>query len=129
MLHDVRYAARSLAKRPGVTIAAAISLALGMGAAAIIFSWVHGVLWHPLPGVIRQGELFAIGGQSSTGGSNSYSYPDYVDLRDGAQSLSALIACNAIGLNVGPSDGRPAYPLDAARKGRSARSAIAVGTA
>jgi predicted permease len=108
MLHDVRYAARSLAKRPWVTIAAAISLALGMGAAAIIFSWVDGVLWHPLPGVIRQGELFAIGGQSSTGGSNSYSYPDYIDLRDGAQSIESLIACNAIGLNVGPSDGRPA---------------------
>jgi predicted permease len=111
MLHDVRYAARSLAKRPWVTIAAAISLALGMGAAAIIFSWVHGVLWHPLSGVIRQGELFAIGGQSSTGGSNSYSYPDYVDLRDGAQSLSALVACNAIGLNLGPSDGRPAEQI------------------
>ena len=111
MLHDVRYAARSLAKRPWVTVAAAISLALGMGAAAIIFSWVHGVLWHPLPGVIRQSELFAIGGQSSTGGSNSYSYPDYVDLRDGAQSLEALIACNAIGLNVGPSDGRPAEQI------------------
>jgi predicted permease len=111
MLHDVRYAARSLAKRPWVTVAAAISLALGMGAAAIIFSWVQGVLWHPLSGVIRQSELFAIGGQSSTGGSNSYSYPDYVDLRDGAQSLEALIACNAIGLNVGPSDGRPAEQI------------------
>lgn len=111
MLHDVRYAARSLAKRPWVTIAAALSLALGMGAAAIIFSWVHGVLWHPLPGVIRQTELFVVGGQSSTGGSNSYSYPDYVDLRDGAQSLDALIACNAIGLNVGPSDGRPAEQI------------------
>lgn len=111
MLHDVRYAARSLAKRPWVTIAAAISLALGMGAAAIIFSWVDGVLWHPLSGVIRQGELFAIGGQSSTGGSNSYSYPDYIDLRDGAQSIESLIACNAIGLNVGPSDGRPAEQI------------------
>jgi predicted permease len=111
MLHDVRYAARSLAIRPWVTIAAAISLALGMGAAAIIFSWVHGVLWHPLPGVIRQSELFAVGGQSSTGGSNSYSYPDYVDLRDGAQSLSALVACNAIGLSLGPSDGRPAEQI------------------
>ncbi len=34
-----------------------------------------------------------------------------IDLRDGAQSLEALIACNAIGLNVGPSDGRPAEQI------------------
>ena len=47
MLHDIRYSARLLARRPGFTAVALLSLALGLGGASVTFGLVDGLVLKP----------------------------------------------------------------------------------
>jgi len=60
LIHDVRFGVRSLARAPGFTLAAALTLALGIGANAAIFSVVDALLLRPLP-YARPHELVSLG--------------------------------------------------------------------
>ena len=89
---DLRFGARLLRRSPGFTVTAALMIALGIGANTTIFSVLNALLLRPLSGMVRPDELVMIGRTQNGQGFDTFSYPDYVDYRAGARSLSAVAA-------------------------------------
>ena len=98
-LQDARYAARSLRKSPGFTLAAAITLALGVGANTAIFSVVNAVMLRPLP-YSNSGQLVRIWESNVERGFPTFavSHPNFLDWRAQAKSFQAMAAMDNIGL-------------------------------
>lgn len=86
---DLRYGARMLWKKPGVTLAAVFSLALGIGAAAAIFSVVDALLLRPLPYTEAE-RLVVVREVNTQGRQMSLAEPNFEDLRARSRSFSAL---------------------------------------
>src|SRR5271170_8340170 len=99
-LQNLSYALRQLRKSPGFTFTVILTLALGIGANAAVFTLFDQVLLRMLP-VEQPKELVRFewsgsfsGSMSSFGGDNDnyFSYPMYKDLRDRNQVFSGMIA-------------------------------------
>jgi macrolide transport system ATP-binding/permease protein len=101
---DLRYGVRTLWKKPGFTLVAVLTLALGIGANTAIFSFVNAVLLRPLP-VAKPERLVYVFGGVRTNPYNVSSYPDYVDYRDRNKVFSELIAYSPITLSLSGDDG------------------------
>ena len=99
-VQDVRYGLRVLSQSPGFTAVAVLTLALGIGANAVVFGVLNGLILHPL-NVPRSESLYSIERPGTFG--EYQSYPDYVDLRDRNRSFDGLIAfsISEVGLDTG----------------------------
>jgi predicted permease len=90
-IRDLRVAFYSLTRTPGLAVAVILTLALGIGANAAIFTLVRGVLLKPL--VNRDEDRLIYIRQSAAGigdENTSFSVPEIQDLRTGVKTLSAL---------------------------------------
>ncbi len=92
--HNIRYALRQLRRSPGFTLTVVLTLALGVGANAIVFSLLNALILRPLPVPDTQ-QLVFFNRTGNTGSSVSsspaQSYPDYRDLRDGNRTFSGIV--------------------------------------
>lgn len=105
ILRDVRYGLRLLVKSRGFTTAAVLTLALAIGANAVVFGLLNGLILRPL-NVPRAESLYAI--ERASDRMPSQSYPDYIDIRDRNHSFDSLAAFSfgQAGLDTGDNPSR-----------------------
>jgi predicted permease len=89
LLQDLRYALRMLAKSPGFTTIAILTLALGIGANTALFSVVNGVLLNPLV-YPHSGQLVAIYGKTTGFDQAPISYMNFRDWQRDTQTFSSM---------------------------------------
>ncbi len=104
---DFRLALRQLRKSPGFAVAAVLTLALAIGANAVVFSVLNALVLRPL-NVPHPENLYMLERAFERGSTPSQAYPDYLDLRDRNRSFESLVSYDiqgGVGLDTG--DGRP----------------------
>ncbi len=90
LVQDLRFGFRRLLKSPAFTIVAVLSLALGVGANAAIFSLINAVLLRPLP-VADPTSVLSVQVVGKNDSLDAFSYPNYLDFRDRNEVLSGLL--------------------------------------
>lgn len=86
-IRDVRYAARQLRRAPGFTLAAVLTLALGIASLATVFTWIKAVMFDPYPHVTDPGSLRFVDATVHGGQGYSIHFDAYEALRDRDKSL------------------------------------------
>src|SRR5882724_2855516 len=99
--HDLKFAVRSLARTKGLTITVVLTLALGIGANAAIFSLVRGVLLRPLVNRDEDRLIYIRQSARGIGADNAtFSVPEIQDLRARVTTLSAFGDFSTIGFTM-----------------------------
>src|SRR5579862_267443 len=98
LLHDLRYGVRMLARSPGFTAVAVLTLALGIGANTSIFTVVNAVLLRPLP--FHDPARLVLVAEHSSFPIISTSYENYLDWRDQSRSFVAMEATRATNMTL-----------------------------
>ena len=101
LFRDFRHAARALTRTPAMSAVVIGSLAVGIAANTIVFSWIQAVVFKPIPGVAVAARLHLIEPRTDTGLYPGASWPEYRDLREALRSFDGLIAFRMIPLYVG----------------------------
>ncbi len=96
---DLRFAARSLARTPGLALFVVLALALGIGMSAASYSMLDSIVFRPYP-VPRPRELMTLVSTSHESAFESWSYREFVDLRRMCRSYRDLVASSTV-LGVG----------------------------
>ncbi len=103
---DLRYGRRMLARNPGFTLVAVLSLGIGIGANSAMFSLADALLLRPLP-VLRPSEVVTVAARAQgyiLDRLGLCSYRDYLDYRDQSKSFAGLVAyrLNTFGFSPAP---------------------------
>jgi predicted permease len=103
---DLRFALRQLAKSPGFTLVAVLTLALGVGATTAIFSVVNGILLRPLP-FPEPERLVRVYPLNDDGGPTAFSVLNFLDWRKQSRTVEAASLLDTGSVNLTGAGGEP----------------------
>jgi predicted permease len=98
---DLRHALRTIRRMPGLATVVIVSLAIGIGVNAAIFSWIQGLVFKPIPGVRDAASFHLVEPRTDIGSHVGASWPEYRDLREQLRSFRDLIAYKMVPFTVG----------------------------
>ena len=99
--HDVRYAGRTLVRSRGFTVVTVLTLALGIGANAAVFSIAHAIMLQPLPYAAPEGLVALIPAQKGQPGTpEPISFPTYRDWRNQSRTFASMAAYVLAGVTL-----------------------------
>jgi putative ABC transport system permease protein len=108
MLQDLRYAVRLLARSPGFALPAIVTLTLGIGVTAAIFSVVDGVLFRPVPFPDSSRLVMVWETDRDTGTSHEPgAWPDFIDFEQRATRVDSFAGVIAGEATLTPDGGEP----------------------
>ena len=97
-----------MAKSPGFATVAILTLALGIGGNATVFSWIRSILLNPIPAVAHSEQMVAVESVMPSGEYHTSSYPDYKDFRTQNHVFSDVIGFELSGVNMSLRNTEPA---------------------
>ena len=108
LMQDLRYGLRALRRNPGFTFVAVLTLGLGIGANAAIFSVVDGVLLRPVP--LHNADRLMVVWETDRNTGTTHepaSIPDFLDLRERSRRFDQIGAFQGLEINLVPVEGEP----------------------
>jgi predicted permease len=91
-MQDIRFALRGLRKHPGLTLAAILSLGLGIGANTTVFTWIQAFVVDPLPAVSGFDRLVEVETRGPENREWSLSYPSFRDWSQATRTVDLAVA-------------------------------------
>src|SRR5262245_55051521 len=116
-IQDVAYATRSLRKNPALTLPILLSLTLGIGATAAVFSLVDSFLVRPIP-VPQTSRMVRVVAPTQSSPIGNLSYPDVDDVAKRTESFEGLVTFRNIGVNLDTGNGQARLTLALTVNGR-----------
>jgi len=101
LLGDLRNAARTIRRMPGLAAVIVLSLAIGIGVNTTILSWIQMILFHPLPAVSGASNFLLVEPRAETGGYPGASWLEYRALQAQLSALRDVVAFQMVPFNVG----------------------------
>ena len=92
LLRDLRYGLRALARNPGFTTIAVLTIGIGIGANTTVFSWMRSMVLNPIPGAVQPERIVAIENMAADREPLTTSYLDFTDFRDRLRLVNLVSA-------------------------------------
>ena len=104
ILRDLRHAAGTIRRMPGVAAVVVGSLGIGIGVNTAVFSWIDARVRQPLPAVKHSGEFHLVEPRGETGSYPGMSWLEYRDLQERLTTFRDMLAFRMVPFNVGAAD-------------------------